>query len=310
MFGKIILFSFFLLFFPLHQAKAGFFGEIVIRADRVILETNDAGEEISLSFQEYEQYFGNSPFLHPVSFYDFKKSFQDIFAHLTPVLEQAYDVFVLVNAQRKHRHSWDYVPPQFMRVLRKTRPNQKVFVRNETGVIINIHPEVLGRDGKGAFKGLQGLIPISSGAGHLPPDEKGQSFVNTPAGIYRINIDKSIERRFQEDIHIYHGLYFDLIYPSGLESGLAIHGTNKSNYPFLGDRQSSHGCVRTTVDTAYILYEKLMSEEFMDKNLPDMDQRKRLKSELRDDQGRIVHRPGSSALFIIFYGYENESVAI
>ena len=303
--GKIclILFLFIPLFFPFHQINAN--PTPAIREGRIILENNDAGEEISIPVHDHEEEDSDKP--NPsrsISFYDFKKSFQEVSTYLTPTLEQNYDVFVMVNTFEKPGNPKDYIPSQFMRVLRKSRPDQKVFIRNTKDVIVKIHQGVLGGENNGAFEGLPGLIPISSGAGHLPPDEKGRHFVDTPTGIYRINKDKSIERRFQENI--YHGLYFDLVYPSGWVSGLAIHGTEEENFPFLGNRQSSLGCVRTTQNLAYILYEALMSEEFMVENLPDMDRKKRLKSELRDEQGHIVYRPGPSALFIIFYGYENQ----
>ena len=298
------LFLFLLLFLPVHQTSANIFGNVVVQGNRVILEANDADEEISLPLQEYEQYLGYSHLLQRVSFYDFKRTFQEISTHLTPALEEGYEVFVLVNVHEGGGDSRDYVPAQFMRVLRKTQLDQKVFIRDRQGVIINIHPGVLGYSHEGAFEGLESLIPVSSGDGDLPKDEEGRSFVDTPTGIYRINTNKSIERRFQKDM--YHGLYFDLVYPSGWESGLAIHGTNENKYPFLGYKQSSRGCIRTTQNAAYILYKNLMSIKFMSHDLPDMNRYMRLKSELRDEHGHIQRRFGSKGLFIIFYGYENE----
>lgn len=299
MFLKAIPPLFFLLSFPLHHGNAK--PSLSVWKNRIILEANDAGEEVSVTVDQYHSDDSN---LESTSFYDFKKTFQEVSAHLTPTLEQAYDVFVMVNAKESLENTRDYIPPQFMRILRKRQPSQKVFIRDSKNIITGVHKDVPGEGSTGAFEDLPGLIPISSGAGYLPPNEEGQYFVDTPSGIYRININKSIERRFQKDI--YNGLYFDLIYPSGLASGLAIHGTEEINLPFLGFRQSSHGCIRTNQNVASILYETLMSQEFMVEDLPDMDQRKRLKSELRDKEGQIVYRPGSSTLFIIFYGYEKK----
>ena len=103
---------------------------------------------------------------------------------------------------------------------------------------------------------------------------------------------------------MWHSLYFDLVYPWGKDSGLAIHGTSKSAYKNLGTQQS-HGCVRITQPQANMLYETLLSKAYTKKDLPDMDRTARLKSETWVN-GDVKTREGQKALFIIFYGYDGQ----
>lgn len=273
----------------------------VVVGDRVVFESNDAGESVSMSLQEYEEMTGKSFLLSLVSFFDFKKSFETISTYLTPTLEEAYDVFVLVNVSyEKYGDPNAYIPSQHMRVLKKSSPGQKVFLRDSDGVIVDVYSDVAGSGNSGALSQLSGLMPVSSGAGGKPADP--QAYVDTPTGIYRINAQKSRDKRFQTGM--WHSMYFDLVYPWGKASGLAIHGTSKSAYKRLGTQQS-HGCVRVTQAQANSMYETFLSSDYQ-KNLPDMSRTARLKAEKRDANGNVVYRKGPNALFIIFYGYDGQ----
>lgn len=272
----------------------------VLHQNQVVLEANDAGETVEMSLEAYEQLTGQSFLMSLVSFFDFKKSFETITSYLTPALEDAFDVFILVNVSyEKYGDSNAYIPSQHMRVLRKKSANQKVFVRDADGYIVDVNEGVLGSEDEGAFSELQGLMPVSSGASHKAADP--QPYVDTPTGIYRISHSKSRAKRYSTGM--WHSLYFDLIYPWGKESGLAIHGTSKSAYSKLGTQQS-HGCVRITQAQANQLYETLLSPEYT-KMLPDMDRTARLKSELIKN-GEVQTREGQKALIIIFYGYDGQ----
>lgn len=273
----------------------------VLVGDRVVFEANDAGETSSLSLKEYEEMTGQSFLLSLASFFNFKKSFETVSTYLTPTLEEAYDVFVLVNVSwEKYGDSDSYIPSQHMRVLRKTSSDQKVFMRDSNGVVTDVYPSVAGSENEGAFSQLSGLMPVSTGAGGKAPDP--QAYVDTPTGIYRINVQKSIDKRFQKGM--WHSMYFDLVYPWGKASGLAIHGTSKNAYSKLGTQQS-HGCVRITQAQANSMYETFLSSSYQ-KNLPDMNRTLRLKSERRDSSGNVIYRKGPKVLFILFYGYDGQ----
>lgn len=293
----IVMFSFQSVF----ASPLDFSGPI-IDGDTVVLESNDAGEEIRVSIEEYEKMLGHSYMLHLSSFFNFKKSFETVSQYLTVDMEKAYDVFIMVNVSFERYGEPDaYIPSQHMRVLRKQAAGQKVFHRDNQGVIVDVAPGVLGSGDKGAYKALGGLMPISSGAGHLPND--GQSYVDTPTGIYRINHTKSKDRRYGKGM--WHSLYFDLVYSDGRESGLALHGTSKGQYKFLG-RQRSHGCIRMTQAQSNSLYENILLNPAMTAELPDLDRTLRLKAPLRNANGTLQTRTGQKALIILFYGYDGQ----
>ena len=208
----------------------------VLHNDQVVFEANDAGETVGMSLEAYQELTGQSFLMSLVSFFDFKKSFENV-------------------SYEKYGESDAYIPSQHMRVLRKTSADQKVFVRDADGVVTDIYEGVMGSESEGAFEELQGLMPVSSGASHKAADP--QPYVDTPTGIYRINHAKSRAKRYSTGM--WHSLYFDLVYPWGKDSGLAIHGTSKSAYKNLGTQQS-HGCVRITQPQANMLYETLLSK--------------------------------------------------
>ena len=262
---------------------------------RIILEANDAGEVVSVTPEEYTLMTGQS-YLDNLTagFFDFKKDFYKVTSYITPTMESEFDVFIMINVDHEGRFKGSHdIPAQHMKVLRRSSEGQAIFKRNANGSVVGLRSGVLGNDGQGAFSALSDLMPISSGAGHFGND--GQAYVDTPTGIYRINHSRSDGRRYGKGM--WHSLYFDLVYPWGKTSGLAVHGTSKSQYKNLG-RQRSHGCVRTTQAQASSMYESLINDDtWWSNDLPDMNNRVRLKS----DNGRV--RGGARALIILFYGY-------
>lgn len=289
------------------QASPLDFDQPIIRDGKILMEANDAGEEVWLTEQEYTELTGQKFVEHLVSFFNFKKSWEEVASYITPTLEDEFDVFIVVNVDFESRFNGAHdIPAQHMKVLQRTRAGQSVFKRRN-GRVVGIQSNVAGNNGVPAFKdkikGIKGntvsgvgilddLMPISSGA-----SQKGGTYVDTPTGIYRINHRKSDLGRYGKGM--YHSMYFDLIYPSGRSSGLAVHGTDKNKYSKLGTQQS-HGCIRTTQAQANVMYENLINDDFWwTSDLPDLNNRKRLKAE----NGGI--KAGTRALIIVFYGYEN-----
>lgn len=279
----------------------------------LVVESNDAGEVITVNEEEYAALTGQKYLEHLVSFFNFKMSWETVASYITPTLESQFDVFIIINVDASSRQNMnDEIPSQFMKVIQRTQAGQKLFVRSG-GRVVGIRKDVYGNNGQPAFpntitalngKQINGfgvmsdLIPVSSGAGHLPPDP--QPHVDTPTGIYRINFAKSNGKRYSRGM--WHSLYFDLVYPSGRTSSLAVHGTSTNKYSLLGRRQDSHGCVRIRKVVANLMYENLInSGYFWADQLPDMNNRLRLKAE----NGRS--KPGARALIVLFYGY-NKSV--
>ena len=276
---------------------------------RIIIESNDAGEAVTLSEEEYTAMTGQSFMTHLVSFFNFKMSWEKVASYITTTMEEEFDAFILVNVDYEGRFNGAHeIPAQHMKVLERTRPGQAIFKR-QGGVVVGIRNDVAGNnvgqvalekpyngvEGRVSGKGvLDYLMPISSGAGHLPADP--QAYVDTPTGIYRINHQKSDIRRHQKGM--WHSLFFDLVYPSGKVSGLAIHGTSIKNEKILG-KQASHGCIRTTQAQAKVMYENFINnDDWWTSDLPNLNNRKRLKSENGGTKA------GTRALIILFYGYD------
>jgi lipoprotein-anchoring transpeptidase ErfK/SrfK len=280
----------------------------------IVVEANDAGEVVTMTAEEYEQMTGQNFLNHLVSFFNFKMSWESVASYITPTLESEYDVFIMINVDYQSRFNASHeIPAQHMKVIQRTRAGQAIFVRNSQGQVVAIRNDVAGNNGTPAFPDaitplnkdygqtvdgfgvLTDLMPVSSGAGHFSADP--QPYVDTPTGIYRINHSRSDGRRYSKGM--WHSLYFDLIYPWGKTSGLAVHGTSSGAYAKLGTQQS-HGCVRITKKQAHLMYENLINDDYWWSNdLPDLNNRKRLKSETGGVKG------GTRALIIIFYGYDN-----
>lgn len=280
----------------------------VIDNNRLIIEANDAGEVISVPVDD-KVAAGEEFLLNLVGFFDFKKSFETVLGYLTPTLEDANDVFILVNVAYETKGSPDdFIPSQHMRVLKRSDASGDIFTRNKQGQITGIADGVLGAGETGAIKGLSGLMKVSSGASQN--SKKGDPHVDTITGLYRVNHEKSAAQRYGKGM--YHSLYYDLIYAwdNNRVSGIAVHGTSKDQYKYLGT-QKSHGCMRTSQDVANALYEHvILNKNMRDSVLPDMDRTLRLKSELYDSAGNLKVREGTKALMIIFYGYNDASVSI
>lgn len=211
----------------------------------IVVEANDAGEVVTMTAEEYEEMTGQNFLDHLVSFFDFKMSWESVASYITPTLEREYDVFIIINVDYQSRfNSAHEIPAQHMKVVQRTRAGQALFVRNNQGNVIGIRNDVAGNNGTPAFPDaitplnkdygqaidghgvLSDLMPVSSGAGHFSADP--QPYVDTPTGIYRINHSRSDRRRYSTGM--WHSLYFDLIYPWGKESGLAVHGTSTNVY--------------------------------------------------------------------------------
>lgn len=277
---------------------------------RIVVEANDAGEVVTLSEQEYYEMTGLKFTEHLVSFFNFKMSWETVAAHITPTMEDEFDVFLIINVDYEKRQNMaDEIPAQYMKVIERTKAGQKLFVR-KNGRVVGIRKDVAGNNGAPAFaqtiqalngKAINGvgvmsdLIPVSSGASHKSADP--QPYVDTPTGIYRINHSKSDVKRYSKGM--WHSLYFDLIYPWGSDSGLAVHGTSDGKYKLLGKKQDSHGCVRVKKKVANLMYENLInSDGFWADDLPELTNTKRLKSE------NGTTKAGPRALIVIFYGYD------
>lgn len=291
-------------------ADQGLLGQSSFANGQVVLESNDAGESVIMTQQQYAELTGQNFMVHLASFFNFKKTFAEVASYITPTLESEFDVFIIINVDWEERFNGTHeIPAQYMKVVRRTQEGQPIFNRDASGKVMSVRNDVLGNNGDPAFSALDSyLMPISSGAGGRAADP--QPYVDTPTGIYRINWTKSDRRRYGTGM--YHSLYFDLLYPheGNRESGLAVHGTGQGNYDLLGSQQS-HGCVRTTQAVANDLYENLVNgyyespKEFWSEELPDMTRTHRLKSE----NGST--RAGSTGLIILFYGYgSNGSVGV
>ncbi len=276
----------------------------------IVVEANDAGEVITLSEEEYIEMTGHSFLEHLVSFFNFKMSWESVASYITPTLEEEYDVFMLINVDYEGRQNMsDEIPAQYMKVVERTQAGQKLFVR-KGGKVVSVRNDVAGNNGTPAFAttitALNGtkinghgvmsdLIPVSSGASHKAADP--QPYVDTPTGIYRIAFSKSDKKRYGTGM--WHSLYFDLIYPWGKSSGLAVHGTSSNLYGKLGKHQDSHGCVRVKKNVANLMYENLINDgSYWANDLPDLNNKLRLKSQ----NGKS--KAGVRALILLFYGYD------
>lgn len=257
----------------------------------ILLEANDAGEQVWAPMptdSKFENYL-------PQSFFNFKKKFSTVAQVITPEVENAFDLFVFANVAYQTKGSpGDHIPPQHLKIFRKSRPGQIIFNRDTTGNILAEAPvrgDVPGLDDHfPAFEGLPGLIPSSSGASHF-----GSDYVDTFSGVFRINTQKSLTRRFQDGM--FNALYVDIRYPWGKMSGIAIHGTFKSQYRKLG-QQASHGCIRVKQNVSKALYEYSMSEALYDPLLLDFNNTQRL-----PPVPLANARAGQKVLFVFFYGY-------
>lgn len=307
----------FLLAFLLVISVSNSFAQIKLDIDEpvfvngeMVLEVNDAGEMVTISEEEYFALTGQKFLEHLVGFFNYKMTWQTVASYITPIMEEEFDVFIMINVDYEKRQNMaDEIPAQYMKVIERTKEGQKLFNR-QGGVVTSIRKDVDGNNGKPAFgttiKALNGsningqgvmadLIPVSSGASHKKADP--QPYVDTPTGIYRVAFSKSDKQRYGKGM--WHSLYFDLIYPWGSSSGLAVHGTSSDKYSLLGKNQDSHGCVRVKQNVANLMYENLInSGEYWADELPDMNNTLRLKSQNGESKA------GVRALILLFYGYD------
>jgi len=94
-------------------------------------------------------------------------------------------------------------------------------------------------------KGVAGTPPYSwpvSTGRKYPGDARSGP---TPTGIFNVDDRRFRHRRGWGSPGMYNSIYIDLHYGSGRMSGIAMHGTPRSNYRKLG-RADSHGCIRMT----------------------------------------------------------------
>ncbi len=264
----------------------------VLKVDngQVLLENNDAGEKV-YGNEVSEDLF--QPTHH--KYFHYKLSFENVTKVITPEVEDAFDLFIFANVSyQAYGSPNDEIPSQRMRIYRKPTSSTRIFNRGMRGNILPHNPVSASAFGtsshKPALAGLPGEIPISSGAGHL-----GSSYVDTFSGVFRMNHKKSRTHRHQDGM--IHSLYVDIKYPWGKSSGIAVHGTPKNNYKYLG-QQASHGCIRVKQTVSLPLYEYAMGRNLYDSNLLDFSRSQRLPTgPLRNP------RPGQRVLMVFFYGY-------
>lgn len=236
-------------------------------------------------------------------YFHFKVSYEEVMSYLTPEMEENFDLYIFVNvSNEKWGNPNAFVPSQRMRVLRKKNSSDKVFIRDPQNNIVGIQEGVLGVD-EPALPGLETVMKVSTGASQR--SRPGDSYVDTFSGLFRINTDKSLSRRFQEGM--WDSLYTDVRYQTRSQkvSGIAIHGTTNAGYGRLGT-QASHGCVRVHRDHSAILWDYVMNKMETDYNLPSFgpDQLPTFDRLPRIHEG--VTKPGKRALMIYFYGYEGQ----
>lgn len=280
----------FLISFHAHSQIKLEDGSPQYREDGILIEANDAGEKVIIPYEDV-----NSLPVHH-GYFHFKKSFEEVAAVITPEVEDAFDLFIFANVSyEKYGSPNDYIPSQRMRIFRKKNADQRIFNRSVSDQIIAHNPvsnSAAGiSDHEPALPGLPGEILISSGAKQM-----GAGYVDTLSGVFRLNHVKSKTNRFGTGM--IHSLYIDLIYNDKRVSGIAVHGTPKSNYKFLG-QQASHGCVRVHQDVALPLYEYALGESLFDENLLDFPKTERLPTGPLKDP-----RPGQKVLMVFFYGYD------
>ena len=219
-------------------------------------------------------------------------SFSTVMAHMSPYLEESFDVFLLVNTAQGGSDNV-LVPSQHMLVLERSGAAD-VFSRDAGGTI------------NGAARtALQiGLFPVSSG-------QAAQGSILTFSGIYRVDaVDSRGGLATGIDAPMSYALYIDHTYSGGRDSGVAVHGTPRANYGFLGNQRKSHGCVRTRHDIAKMLYTKLMPESgspfsssaYWESDLASFDILHQLPDEAEQGPGG-PRRGGLKALIVLFNGY-------
>ena len=321
----------------------------------IVLERNEADRIVTMPWRDYMR--GREFLSHVVDFFFHRHNFTSVTSYLTPEMEEAFDVFVLVNVApgtNGEDMEGDRIPPQHMRILRKRHEGQTVF-RREDGQIVGLNPDVLGmgdennpaepayeclkgqykENGKVFFSKTQGLMKdsglfgITSGNGPANGNSRSQFSAldtkasDTPTGIYRVgmahtqNSGKGKSKSGRRTM--FYPMYFDLIYPNGWKSNLALHGTFTSLYDRLGVRQDSLGCIRTHQQVSWCLKKQFFNIEYdkyhggkvrteaFEPHLPNLDWRYRLKSHSIDPLIREVETKGGvPVLFVIFYNYEGD----
>jgi hypothetical protein len=219
--------------------------------------------------------------------------YETVITHLSPFLESAFDMFFLANSATESTPA-DFIPHQHMKVIRRVSPGP-LFDRDANGIITGItnNAEIyLGFDKEELFK-------ISSGA--------GGNHILTYSGIFRFNHAESKKRIGSNEsfnAHMSYSMYVDVLYNTGVEARVAIHGTPARNYHLLGNSRASEGCLRVRPENAKQIRTLLLDQQMWSEDLPEFDRRAQLPSqELRD--GKVKYRPGVKALLITFNGYKN-----
>ena len=321
--------------------------------NRLVVEVDESGEMITMPLDTYLESKGSN-FLNLIAnYFDFKKTFQTVTSYITPLMEERFELFVIVNVDyRNLAYGNDKIPSQHMRIIKKTSPGQKVFTRNSQGWITGLNSDLPGASsqsgpaydclegsGRGFIEG-SGLIKVSSGAGRShrnTPWWDNDAYLDTPTGVYRFNDSRNSlgyrgKNKHQQRV-MWTPLYFDLTYriprgndaqgnprePLEKESGLAMHGTSNGAYAQLGS-QASHGCVRTRKEISQCVKKQFhdlgsnlrrdsgnggpLIQSSLSDHTPHLEPRLRLKSEIYNDRNQLLVKPGTPALFIIFYGYD------
>jgi hypothetical protein len=224
--------------------------------------------------------------------------YETVLAHLSPFLEESFDMFFIANTATESRPS-DLIPHQHMKVVLRRGPGN-VFTRNEHGLVNGTTENAI------IFNDFQNsdLFKVSSG--------KGGRHLLTYSGIFRFNHDESSRRiggNESPKAYMSYSMYIDFLYNNGHEARLAIHGTPAKNYNLLGNCRASEGCLRVHYENAKQIRQFLLSPKMFSEQLPKFDRTQQLPSqELRD--GAVPTRPGVKALLITFNGFKNSSEII
>jgi lipoprotein-anchoring transpeptidase ErfK/SrfK len=219
----------------------------------------------------------------------------EVFATVSPTIEEEFDAFIIANTLESGSAN-DLIPFQHVRYVVKKSPELKVFRRDDQGRIIGFLENNIT-----TLQGLPQFLPISSGV-------SGSGSIRSFSGVFRINHRRSRDRlNTSREAPMSYAMYLDAIYPSGRESGAAMHGTPTKNHRLLGNSRASHGCLRTFPDYAKLIYSHLIQNDSMySDDLIEINRRTNLPGPDAQN-GLLGTRRGTRALFIIFNGYSQST---
>ncbi len=219
----------------------------------------------------------------------------EVLATVSPLIEEEFDSYIIANTMTSGSAT-DLIPFQHARFIVKKSPELKVFRRNAQGQITGII-----EGNVTTLAGLPTYIPISSGKG-----AKGS--IRSFSGAFRVNHTRSKSNlSTSKEAPMSYAMYVDAIYPSGRESGAALHGTPTKNHSLLGAYRASHGCMRTYPAYANIIYSYIIkTDDLYSDDLIEINRTVNLPS-ANAQNGLLGTRKGTRTLFIIFNGYSQDT---